>query len=101
MLAAEKRGCRLALSILPLFEWSQLSDCTGLSGRSLCTGICHCVGCRNIPCEGLATAPLLFLAHQHKAAGMEIKLSKTTTTTGYHMALNVARKATDSPFEEQ
>ena len=41
---------------------------------------------------------LLFLAHQHKAAGMEIKLSKNNDHDGYHMASNVARKATAFPF---
>jgi len=30
--------------------------------------------------------------------GMEIRLSKTTTTTGYHMVSNVARKATTFPL---
>ena len=38
------------------------------------------------------------MAHQHKATGMKIKLSKRTTTTGYHTASNVARKATAFHF---
>ena len=41
---------------------------------------------------------LLLLAHQHKAAGMKIKLSKNNDHDGYHTASNVARKATAFPL---
>jgi len=36
---------------------------------------------------------LFFKAHQHKAAGVKIKLSKNNDHDGYHTASNVARKA--------
>jgi len=37
---------------------------------------------------------LLFLAHQHKATGVKIRLSKNNDHEGPHTASNVARKAT-------
>ena len=37
---------------------------------------------------------IIFLAHQHKAAGVKIKLSKNNDHDGYHTASNVTRNAT-------
>jgi len=47
----------------------------------------------NCPTQALLII-IFFLAHQHKAAGVKIKLSKNNDHDRYHTASNVARKAT-------
>ena len=44
---------------------------------------------------------IIFWPTSTKLQALKLDYAKTTTMTGYHMASNVARKATASPFEEQ
>jgi len=41
---------------------------------------------------------VIFLAHQHNAAGVKIRLNKNNDHDGYRTASNVARKATAFPL---
>jgi len=55
--------------------------------------------CRSYtPASPIRSIIFCFWAHLHKAAGLEIKLSKTTTTMVYYSVSNVLWKAIAFPF---